>query len=183
MGDDDETKDYAEEDITEAAVLSRWDKIKQWIEIVVATKKVAMLVWSLVFGVGGTAIFGEVTDTKPFKSAAESVGIIDAAPIDTTKGMLQEELTNQLATMQQEIIDLKSHQHNYPDPVVPAPLMKDHDHPVKAHEHNTDHDHGVAVMPIHEHKHEHAAGLTPAQKADMMSEIEKLIPPGHLKLH
>lgn len=91
---------------TEEVVLSRWDKIKQWIEIAKAGK----FLWILFFGVTGTAIVGQVTDTNPLQDAAIAVGLIDAAPIDTTKGMLREELMIQLATMQQEINELKSHE-------------------------------------------------------------------------
>lgn len=173
-------QDYAAED-TEEVVLTRWDKIKQWIEIAVATKKVAMFVWSLVFGVGGTAIYGEVTDTKPFKRAAIEVGLIEAAPIDTTKGMLQDEFINQLATLQQEITDLKAHQHNYPDP--PAPLMKDHSHPLKKHGHPVS-----AAVPAHDHPEyitqKDAPVVDDAHLTRLIKkEVEALLPPNHRKLH
>jgi hypothetical protein len=96
------------EEDAEEIVLSRWDKTKQWIEIAVATKKIAMILWTLIFGVTGTAVVGQVTGTKPFKDAAISLGIVEAQPIDTTTGMLQEELMIQLATIQQEINELKA---------------------------------------------------------------------------
>ena len=66
-----------DEEITEEVVLTRWDKIKQWIEIVVATKKVATLIWSLVFATGTAVVVGEATDTKPIREAAVAVGLLD----------------------------------------------------------------------------------------------------------
>ncbi len=74
-------KDYVEED-TETVVLSRWDKIKQWIEIIMATKKVAMLIWGLVFSVGGTMAVGKITNTNPLRDAAIEVGLVDEVLTD-----------------------------------------------------------------------------------------------------
>jgi hypothetical protein len=183
-----EAKDYAED--TEEVLLTRWEKIKQWFEIAMATKKVAMLLWSLVVGVGGTATVGLVTDTNPLREAALRIGIVETPPIDTTRGMLQIELMDQLASMQQKINELEKHQHNYPDP-----LMQDHDHPVKKHVHTTqshhhplpDHDHPFG---LHEHNyadidHVHSADvtLTPELKAAIMDEVETMLPKDHKKLH
>lgn len=70
-------------DDAEEQVLTRWDKIKKWFEIVMATKKLAMFIWSLVFGLGGAVVVGEVTDTRPLRDAAVEIGLLRpvAAPV------------------------------------------------------------------------------------------------------
>ena len=157
-----------DEEDTEEVVLTRWGKIKQWVEIVVATKKAAMLLWGVIFSVGGTATVGLITDTNPLRDAAIEVGLVEADPIDTTTGILREELMLQLATMQQEIIDLKAHQHNYPNPVWPK-----HSHPKPAW---PQHNHPDPKWPAHSH---------PAQKplSHAHPEINAMIPDKHKRLH
>jgi hypothetical protein len=90
----DETKDYPEQD-AEEVVLSRWGKIKQWIEIAMATRKVAMLIWSLVIATGGSVVVGQVTDTKPLRDAAVAVGLLEEVPRDIVgNDAIYDELSN-----------------------------------------------------------------------------------------
>ena len=116
MGEQDDNQDQ----FSETIILTRWDRIKQWIEIVVATKKVAMLIWSLVFATGGAVIVGEVTDTKPIRDAAVAIGLVNELPpadIVTTNA-LYDELMNLIEDMERaeaKIAELERHQHNYPE--------------------------------------------------------------------
>jgi hypothetical protein len=89
-----EAKDYPEED-TEEVILSRAGKIKQWFEIAMATKKVAMLIWGLVVATGGSLVVGQVTDTTPIRDAAVAVGLVDEAPRDIVgNDAMYDELSN-----------------------------------------------------------------------------------------
>jgi Collagen triple helix repeat (20 copies) len=99
-----EVKDYEDDyEDTEEVVLTRWGKIKQWIEIIVATKKVAMVVWSLVFATGSAVVVGQVTDTQPIRDAAVAMGILDERrPINPTEEALLDEVLN----LQQEVLEL-----------------------------------------------------------------------------
>ena len=63
-----------QEEDTEEIVLSWWELQKQRFEFlksIWATKKIAISIWTLVFGAGGTAL---VTDTNPLRE----VGFIDS---------------------------------------------------------------------------------------------------------
>lgn len=137
-----------EYDITEEVVLTRWDKLKQWIEIVVATKKVAVLIWSLVFATGGAVIVGEATDTKPIREAAVSIGLLgEEVPLNPTANPYIDELLNlqeDVFRLQDEVkahthkityeahshdpAELIEHDHEQPD-VVPVLIEHNHDKP------------------------------------------------------
>lgn len=180
-----------EDEITEEVVLTRWDKIKQWIEIVVATKKVAMLIWSLVFATGTAVIVGEATDTKPIRDGAVAIGLLDErVPVNSGAQPWIDELLN----LQEEVGELQdgqkalkalvasieaqmlnhthkatyaSHTH---DPVEHehSPPDMSHDHPVVApvlvkHDHEPDtHDHPPPV-------HEHATNITEQELAGQLA--------------
>jgi len=108
----------AADEITEEEVLSRWDKIKQWIEIVVATKKVAVMIWSLVFATGTALVYGEATDTKPIRDVAVVAGILDEQPQDiTTFNDMYRELSDLIDDVSALENIVANHQHNYPDHV------------------------------------------------------------------
>jgi hypothetical protein len=151
-----------DDEITEEVVLTRWDKIKQWIEIVVATKKVAMLIWSLVFATGGAVIVGEATDTKPIREAAVSIGLLDEkVPLNPAADPYIDELLNLQEDMFRLQDEFKAHKHEHEhDP---------HTHKVtyEAHEHEPpefiEHEHEQCAIKGHRHpavvpvlvKHEH----------------------------
>ena len=108
----------AEDDDTEQQVLTRWDKLKQWFEIAMATKKVAMLIWSLVFATGTALVYGEATDTKPIRDVAVAAGILGEQPQDiTTFNDMYRELSDLIDDVSALENIVANHQHNYPDPV------------------------------------------------------------------
>ena len=108
----------AEDDDTEQQVLIRWDKLKQWFEIAMATKKVAMLIWSLVFATGSALVYGEATDTNPIRDVAVAAGVLDEQPQDiTTFNDMYRELSNLIDDVSALENIVANHQHNYPDPV------------------------------------------------------------------
>lgn len=113
------------EEITEEEVLSRWDKIKQWIEIVVATKKVAMLIWSLVFATGTAVVVGEATDTKPIRDLAVEMGILDPLDRDIVgNNAMYDELMNlidDMENLEEQVAADRDHSHK-------APKWPSHDH-------------------------------------------------------
>lgn len=121
-------KDYTED--TETVVLTRWDKIKKWIEIVMATRKLAMLIWGLVVTTGGSLVVGQATDTKPIRDAAVAIGLI--APSSPTKPVSNDENEIDLSAYA-----LKDHAH--------AP----HTHVSEAHTHPAaEHTHPVVDVPV-----------------------------------
>lgn len=113
MVDDDAGED------TEDVVLTRWDKIKQWVEIAMATKKLYMFGMTLLFGTGGAVVVGGVTDTNLLHDAAVSIGLVD--PSFTPK-------------------DFVDHDHDFPAPSIidlSGLAKKGHTHPPeKAHMHS-----------------------------------------------
>ena len=111
-----EPTDYEEVD-HEGQVLSRWDRLKQWFEIALATKKLYMFVMSIIIGTGGTAIYGEVTDTTPIRDVAEYAGMLPPATAMASLlariDALEEADEQKTAALER----LTGHHHNYPDPV------------------------------------------------------------------
>lgn len=105
----------SEED-AESWILRQWGKIKQWVEIVLATKKLAMLIWSLVFGLGGAVVVGEVTDTKPLRDAAIEIGLLQPKSEPT------------LAQPARESEAIPAHTHPLPEHTHPIEPVK-HTHP------------------------------------------------------
>lgn len=148
---DEAAKDYTED--TEQVVLSRWDKIKKWIEIVMATRKLAMLVWGLIVTTGGSLVVGQVTDTKPIRDAAVSIGLIDAAEAPVGNQSVPE-------------IDLSAY------------ALKGHTHPLVPHKHPeyalVDHVHPSVAS---------TGGLSGATREAIRAEIIDILPPNHGNLH
>ena len=108
----------AEDDDTEQQVLTRWDKLKQWFEIAMATKKIAMLLYSLLFATGTALVYGEATDTQPIRDVAVAAGVLDKQPQDiTTFNDMYRELSNLIDDVSALENIVANHQHNYPDPV------------------------------------------------------------------
>lgn len=176
-------QDYVENDDIEEA-LTFVEKLKRWWDAALWVKRVLMTLKIMFYGAASTVVVGQAVDENFIQDAAIEVGIVQPAPIDTTSGMLREELMNQIATMQQEIIFLKSHQHNYPDPqalvIPPHPYAADdHDHPAVV----------VPVIPPHpyakiDHTHEAAPlVLTSELEAAIDARIANQLPPEHRKLH
>jgi len=109
METESEVKDYPPEQDAEEVVLSRWDKIKQWIEIAMATKKLYLLVMSFFAITGGSAVVGLVTNTNPLRDAAIEVGLVDdvlTIKEDSVDNHLHEEITkliSELRKVQEEV--------------------------------------------------------------------------------
>ena len=172
----DETKDYPEQD-AEEIVLSRWGKIKQWIEIAMATRKVAMLIWSLVIATGGSVVVGQVTDTKPLRDAAVAVGFLEEIPRDILGNTaIFDELSNLIEDVEQLESKVAQLQEE----------MTKHGHPFEA---------GVAGIagiagPPGPQGPRGVAGIAgiagppgSANAAGIRAELEKLLPPNHSGLH
>lgn len=129
MGDDDGSNQEIVPD--PSPLLKIWD----WCKIVMQTKKMFVMVWSLVFGTGGTAIYGEVTDTTPFRDAAIEIGIIDTKSV----ALKIEKIHDQVVI---------PHTHS----------LQEHDHQLKEHTHpSPEHDHELQM-------HEHGHGESPSQQ-------------------
>jgi len=175
----DEAKDYPEQD-AEEVVLSRWGKIKQWIEIAMATRKVAMLVWSLVIATGGSVVVGQVTDTRPLRDAAVVVGLLEEAPAGTQLVPYDHStILDEMMNLQEEVTQLQAE-------------MTEHGHPFEA---------GVAGIagiagppgppgPRGVAGVAGVAGKAGEKSADfamnleaIRAEIEKILPPNHSGLH
>jgi hypothetical protein len=175
----DETKDYPEED-AEEVVLSRWGKIKQWIEIAMATKKVAMLIWSLVIATGGSVVVGQVTDTRPLRDAAVAVGFLEEIPKDILgNNAMYGELSNLIEDVERLDAEVAQLQEE----------MTQHGHPLAA---------GVAGVagvagPPGPRGPQGIAGVAgiaglpgkdgAVSVAELRDEIEKLLPENHTSLH
>ena len=159
-----EAQDYTE--VTEEVVLTRWEKIKQWIEIVVATKKVAMLVWGLVFAAGGSVVVGQATDTKPIRDAAVAMGLLQEQE-PAVPGSSEEISNLQLVVfnLSKDVDAFSKHEH--------VTVLIPHDHPPVAHEHEVvNHPH-----PYAKEGHTHANHTHPELSAPVVSAvvIEKAI--------
>lgn len=78
-----------------------FERIISWVKIILATKKAALFLWAMFFGVSGTAIVGQVTDTQPFKEAAIELGLIDAPQV--TQGATEDAVFDELLNIQEDI--------------------------------------------------------------------------------
>lgn len=141
-----------------------FERIISWVKIAFATKKAAMFLWAMFFGVSGTAIVGQVTDTQLFKEAAIELGLIESPQIaqGATDDAVFDELVNIQADIQvglttitemQKLIREHTHEALY------APVSHDlpeHTHPLQdlAHEHTgyalNSHTH---ISEVGEHTH------------------------------
>ena len=110
----------SEED-TEGKVLKRFDRLKAWWEYgstAVKAIKLAILGVKLLFVGSATAVVvGEVTDTKPIRTAAVETGFLQP---DTNRAELLTRIDSLDETVEQlnaALDRLKTHNHNYPDPI------------------------------------------------------------------
>jgi hypothetical protein len=164
-----EAKDYLEDD-AEEVVLSRWGKIKQWIEIVMATKKVAMLIWGLVFAAGGSVVVGQATDTRPIRDAAVAMGILEEAPREI---LGNDEIYGELSNLIEDVERLEA--------LVAAEHTHAHAH--APHQHDTTHEHQEIDLR-HTHSQEpHSHPAAPASVDVIRAEILKILPDNHRSLH
>ena len=153
-----------QEEDTEEVVLTTWGKIKQYVEIALATKKVAMFVWSLIIGTGGTVLYGEVTDTKPLHDAAVSVGIVE--PPFTPAGFVEHE--HDWSHTHPEL----EHDHNHQHEQAPAAPQEPHSHADHIH---ADHEHPEYDRPVEAN--------TDALRGTIAEEIKQALPENHDNLH
>lgn len=114
----------SETEDTEAVILTRADKLKQWWEIGGAIVKIVKFVgWAfkwLFYGGAAAVAVGQVTGTTPLQDAAVEIGVLDEPPPMTidqlwVKVMEHEELI--------EVLQLP-HKHK-----LVAQSLPDHDHP------------------------------------------------------
>lgn len=162
-------KDYPEAD-TEEVILSRAGKIKQWFEIAMATRKVAMLVWGLIVATGGSLVVGQVTDTTPIRDAAVAIGLVDEAATDIVgNDAIYDELSNLIEDVERL------------DALVAADHTHAHAH--AAHEHDTTHEHQeIDLSHTHaQEAHSHPAVAVGAEA--IKAEILKWVPENHMRLH
>lgn len=167
-------KDYVEED-DEEAVLSRWERSKKWIEIALATKKLSMLVWTMVFGVGGTMAVGTVTDTNPLRDAAIRTGVIQPQVVAVEDETIPEH-THPLPDHTHDHEHDFTHTHDLShehEPVGLAAHNHDHTHPA------VDHSHSMA-----EHTHPERVQISEAGIQGMIDDaLNEAVPPDHRHLH
>jgi len=168
-------KDYPEAD-TEEVILSRAGKIKQWFEIAMATRKVAMLVWGLIVATGGSLVVGQVTDTTPIRDAAVAIGLVDEAEApDVPRGTIEHDhdaLLDEMVNLQADVMQLHDEMTEH-----------SHAHAHAPHEHDTTHEHQEIDLghthDLEPHSHPAVAAGADAIKA----EILKWVPENHMRLH
>jgi hypothetical protein len=111
---------------TEEVILTRWEKLKNWFDILKTSFTIGKILWGFLFVSAGAVVVGEATDTSPVRDVAEYTGIVQ--PDTTMAGLLaridalDETVEQQNATLER----LQEHQHNYPEPeVITGPAGKD----------------------------------------------------------
>jgi len=156
-----------------------FERIISWIKIPLATKRVAMVLWAMFFGVSGTAIMGQVTDTTPFKDAAIELGLIDEPQTaqEATDSFVVDELLRLQADIKvgmQTITDnqreIREHTHEAPE----APLSYDlpeHTHPPP----DLSHNHPVVAPVLVKHTHEPLTHTHPAPVFEMSDAVKDAI--------
>lgn len=145
-------------DDTEEIVLSRWGRLKQWFEICMATKKFAMFLWALIFGITVPMAVGEITKTNPLRDAAIEVGLVEPQVIDFIKSPVDDQ-----PDIVVSVIPKHTHQHEHE--------VIDHTHDTPMHTH--------ADKPHKHTDHIHASHTY----MDLAKELEKLLPKNHKGLH
>ena len=149
-------KDYPSEDDTEEVVLTRWEKLKKWFEILMATKKLAMLVWTIIFGVTGTMAVGQITRTNPLRDGAVELGMIEPDTIEAPVGV--------------QSVPEHEHQHEH------EMVWPEHTHPLIKHSH--------PEYALKDHTHPGPAAATAeAISAEIHKQLEGMIPENHMRLH
>jgi hypothetical protein len=194
--------DYEE---VETQVLTRWERIKQWLDILRHGFTLYKVIAAFLV-VGGSAIMvGEVTDTKPIRDAAVTMGLLDEhVPVVLDDSALQKEVAHltslveqmmvhehardgytvdQLVILNDKIDALDKRIDNLPPPVVAAAVIKRHDHdPVlKKHSHDTvaPHEHTLAEHEHFDAGHTHAETVGPASEAAIDSAFIQHIKDDH----
>ncbi len=165
-------KDYPEAD-TEEVILSRAGKIKQWFEIAMATRKVAMLVWGLIVATGGSLVVGQVTDTTPIRDAAVAIGLVDGdVPRETSEPHDHGAILDEMINLQAEVAQLQEEM-----------TQHSHAHAHAPHEHDTTHEHQeIDLSHTHDlEPHSHPAVAASAEA--IKTEILKWVPENHMRLH
>ena len=151
-----------------------FERIISWVKILFATKKAAMFLWAMFFGVSGTAIVGQVTDTQPFKEAAIELGLIEAQQVaqGATEDVVFDELVNLQADIQvglttitemqgeirglnEELKVVRNHNHEAVYALLRDDLEK-HTHPPP----DLSHTHPVVPAVVAEHEHDARVPLT-----------------------
>ena len=61
---------------TEEVILTRWERLKNWWDIIKTGLTLGKLLWGFLFVSAGAVVVGEATDTNPVRDVAESVGIV-----------------------------------------------------------------------------------------------------------
>jgi hypothetical protein len=176
MTDEEEGLDLEE---TEAVVLTRWEKIKQWFEIAKAGFTIGKILWGLIIVGGGAVVVGEATDTKPIRDVAVSVGLLDeTVPVNSGAEPYIVELRSmqgEITRLTEQVQELEAHQHK--------PLSVPHSHDLAKHTHayaalNHEHPAAVAVLPVHDHEpttHTHADSAGSVGKAQIDDAFERHI--------
>jgi len=160
-----------------------FERIISWVKIAFATRKAWLFLWAMFFGVSGTAIVGQVTDTKPFKEAAIELGLIDADPMkaepqdvayEDALTALRADIKVGLTTITEMQKDIREHTHE----ALYAPLSHDvpeHTHPSPdlAHEHAeyalNSHTH---VSEVGEHTHPELSRVVLSSEVQSILESE-----------
>jgi len=104
----------SEED-TEEVILTRWERLKNWWDIIKTGLTLGKLLWGFLFVSAGAVVVGEATDTSPVRDAAELAGIVQP---DTNRAELLTRIDSLDETVEQLNAALERIQaRNYPDPV------------------------------------------------------------------
>lgn len=138
-----------EETDAEEQVLGWWARKKQWFEIAMATKKLYMLLMTLLFGSTGIAIHDQVTNSTTFKDVAEEVGLIDE-PDDAFFIDRNLETEGGAYVLRSEWKKLVTY--------------------LETHDHDTSHEHSESGLKAHTHgasTHEHKPVLFQHQHSDV----------------
>ena len=106
----------SEED-TEEVILTRWERLKNWWDIIKTGLTLGKILWGFLFVSAGAVVVGEATDTSPVRDAAEAAGILQP---DTARAELLTRIDSLDETVEQlnaALERIQAHHHNYPDPV------------------------------------------------------------------
>ena len=103
------------EEDTEEVILTRWERLKNWWDIIKTGLTLGKLLWGFLFVSAGAVMVGEATDTSPVRDAAEAAGMLQP---DTARAELLTRIDSLDETVEQLNAALERIQaHNYPDPV------------------------------------------------------------------
>lgn len=155
------------------------ERIISWVKIVLATKKAALFLWAMFFGVSGTAIVGQVTDTQPFKEAAIELGLIEAQQI--AQGATEDAVFDELINIQADIkvglttiTELQKQMREHTHEALYAPVSHDlteHPHPPP----DLAHPHTEYALKSHTHEFEVGEHPHPSPVFKMSDEVKDAI--------